>query len=65
MALITCSECQGSISPRAWACPKCGEPMKVWRRRILYGCAGAVLVGFCLFTIFYIALKWIGLWEYL
>ena len=27
-ALITCPDCQRSISPNATACPNCGRPMK-------------------------------------
>jgi hypothetical protein len=28
MTLITCEECGSEISDKAWACPKCGNPMK-------------------------------------
>ena len=27
MAMIRCSECKGSVSDRASACPKCGNPI--------------------------------------
>ncbi len=28
MALIRCKECDAEISDRAWACPKCGYPLR-------------------------------------
>jgi len=61
MALIICPECQAQVSPRARSCPKCGEPIKVWRRRILYGGAGFVgcLILIILLPLFIILLEMI------
>jgi predicted amidophosphoribosyltransferase len=28
MALVSCPDCGSQISTMAWACPKCGRPMR-------------------------------------
>ena len=28
MALLSCPDCSSQISDLAWACPKCGRPMR-------------------------------------
>jgi hypothetical protein len=28
MALVPCPDCESEISATAWACPKCGRPMR-------------------------------------
>ena len=44
MALITCPECQENVSlAEAWTCPHCGQPIKVWRRRIINGGIGCLI----------------------
>lgn len=36
MTLVDCKECGSEISDQAWACPKCGCPMKIKNLPLLY-----------------------------
>jgi hypothetical protein len=29
VALVACPDCKGEVSSEAWACPKCGKPIRV------------------------------------
>ena len=56
MPLIHCPDCQASISPRAWRCPRCGAPHTTRRRAVLRRIAliplWAIVIGVAGLTLF-------------
>jgi len=53
MSLGSCRQCGAQVSPRAEACPQCGEPKPVDTGSGCCGVLGALFVIFMLVVIFF------------
>jgi len=51
MALVNCIKCEAAISPDAYSCPKCGQPLRKPERTILGKITKFIFIGFNVFML--------------